>query len=156
MCGLRRVIMGLILRMSEFPKEQQVGTFCITCAILTLPDVGPTDQEGQDAISLVSAPIAVVWTILLALATVGCCAGMAVLARRNRRGRPASEGKALLVYVTAQVTSAVIGTSAARPVQAVAPAQRSWCVALQLERPLELPRVYEAIAWCGAALLPTP
>ena len=26
---------------------EQVGTFCIACAILTLPDVGPRDQPGQ-------------------------------------------------------------------------------------------------------------
>ena len=29
------------------PHPHQVGTFCIACAILTLPDVGPRDQPGQ-------------------------------------------------------------------------------------------------------------
>ena len=103
------VIMGMVLRMAEFPKEQQVGTFCIACAaaaaavanthrssstpapqhsptallipcrcaILTLPDVGPKDQPGQDATQLLLAPVAVGWGALLMAATLACCVGMA-------------------------------------------------------------------------------
>ena len=35
------VIIGVILRMDTFSKNQRVGTYCIACAILTLPDIGP-------------------------------------------------------------------------------------------------------------------
>ena len=115
-------IMGAVLKMSDFPKEQQVGTFCIACAILTLPDVGPSDQEGQDAVGLVSQPIAIIWTVLLMAATIACCVGMVGLARRAKRQRPASNGVSLAVYVTAQVTSAVIGTSVSKMFALASPA----------------------------------
>ena len=107
-------IMGAVLKMTDFPKEQQVGTFCIAMAILTLPDVGPSDQEGQDAVTLVSQPVAIIWTVLLMAATIACCVGMVGLARRAKQHRPASNGVSLAVYVTAQVTSAVIGTSVSK------------------------------------------
>ena len=82
----------------------QVGTFCIACAILTLPDVGPRDQPGQDPILLLTTAAAILWGAALTVATVVCCVGMVALARRSRRRRPTSGGVALGVYVTAQVT----------------------------------------------------
>ena len=82
----------------------QVGTFCIACAILTLPDVGPRDQPGQDPILLLTTVAAILWGAALTVATVACCVGMVALARRSRRRRPTSGGVALGVYVTAQVT----------------------------------------------------
>ena len=82
----------------------QVGTFCIACAILTLPDVGPRDQPGQDPILLLTTVAAILWGAALTVATVVCCVGMVALARRSRRRRPTSGGVALGVYVTAQVT----------------------------------------------------
>ena len=33
--------------------RRQVGTYCIACAILTLPDVGPSDQPDLDVLWLV-------------------------------------------------------------------------------------------------------
>ena len=94
------IIMGLVLKMDKFSKDQQVGTYCIACAILTLPDVGPADQPGADAIALVTQPIAIIWIIVLTLATVACCVGMVALARRKE---PPPMLVALAVYVLAQV-----------------------------------------------------
>jgi len=47
------IIIGVILRMDTFSKNQRVGTYCIACAILTLPDVGPGEQECQDIIRMI-------------------------------------------------------------------------------------------------------
>ena len=37
-------IIGFVLRMDTFSKNQKVGTYCIACAIATLPEIGPRDQ----------------------------------------------------------------------------------------------------------------
>ena len=109
LCNL--VLMGAILRMDEFSREQQVGVYCIVCAILTLPEIGPSDQDCLDGQSLVSQPMAVAWEIIMFAATVACIAGMVVLARRVETP-PVSVS--LLTYVTAQVVSAVINASASK------------------------------------------
>lgn len=49
------VIIGVVLRMDTFSKNQRVGTYCIACAILTLPDVGPEDQACQDVVRMIQA-----------------------------------------------------------------------------------------------------
>lgn len=51
------IIIGVILRMDTFSKNQRVGTYCIACAILTLPDVGPKDQPCQDVIRMIQVGI---------------------------------------------------------------------------------------------------
>ena len=50
------LIMGWVLRMDSFSKEQQVGTYCIACAILLLPDIGPSDQPCLDVMELIKTP----------------------------------------------------------------------------------------------------
>ena len=79
------VLMGLVLRMTSFSKDQQVGTYCIACAILTLPEVGPMDQPGADVLALIVQPVALAWISVLTLATLVCVVGMVVLARRAKR-----------------------------------------------------------------------
>ena len=79
------VLMGLVLRMTSFSKDQQVGTYCIACAILTLPEVGPMDQPGADVLALIVQPVALAWISVLTLATIVCVVGMVVLARRAKR-----------------------------------------------------------------------
>ena len=79
------VLMGLVLRMTSFSKDQQVGTYCIACAILTLPEVGPMDQPGADVLALIVQPVALAWISVLTLATLVCVVGMVVLARRSKR-----------------------------------------------------------------------
>ena len=105
------IIMGLVLKMEKLNKDQIVGTFCIACAILTLPDVGPTDQPDLDVIELIKKPHSVLWTIALSIATVACCVGMVVLARRPE---PAPMWVNLTIYVMAQVVSAVMSTSVSK------------------------------------------
>ena len=62
----------------------------IACAILTLPEVGPTDQPGLDVLCLVQTPLAIGWIGVLTFATVACCVGMVVLSRRSKRADAAA------------------------------------------------------------------
>ena len=105
------LIIGVILRMDSFSKNQRVGTYCIACAIMTLPAVGPEDQPGQDILCMIQLPGAIVWIIILFIAAAFCCVMMVVLKRRSKGPNPPSSNLSLVVYVTAQVTSAVFGTS---------------------------------------------
>jgi hypothetical protein len=106
------LIMGWVLRMERFSRDQKLGTYCIACAIATLPYVGPVDQPNTDIRELLSTPLAVAWQAVLLLATICCCLGMCCMQRPpDRRPSPAS---AMVILVTAQVTAAVIGTSAAK------------------------------------------
>lgn len=111
------MVMGSVLHMEAFSKAQKVGTYCIAAAIITLPDVGPTEQPNQDAIALVSEPPAIIWGGVLMAASLLCCVGMGVLEVRRKKhpDKPAaSERVELLVYTTAQVCSAVVGTSTSK------------------------------------------
>ena len=103
-------IMGIILRMDDFTKEQQIGVYCITCAILTLPEVGPSDQDCIDARHLVYQPHAIIWELILFGATAGCIIGMVWLSKKESPPQNTS----MLVYVTAQVVSAVINASVSK------------------------------------------
>lgn len=51
-----------------------------------------------------------VWELILFAATIGCCLGMILLPLRKR----VSAALAMLVYVTAQVVSAVINASVSK------------------------------------------
>jgi hypothetical protein len=70
------VAMGIVLKMRAFNKAQRTGTYVVFFSILELLDVvGPGVQEGQDALQLLSKPIAmlctVVVTCMVILATIG-------------------------------------------------------------------------------------
>jgi len=75
-CLLCNVIaMGIVLRMRAFDKAQRTGTYVVFFAILSLVDVGPGVQDGQDALDLLSTPLASFWsllvTVLMILSAVG-------------------------------------------------------------------------------------
>ena len=115
------MVMGCVLKMESFSKAQQVGTYCIAVAIATLPDIGPSDQQGQEPLALIAQPIAAVWTILLMGASISCCVGMGALEVRRKRvamGVPdapvASMATELGIFTTAQVCAAVVGTSVSK------------------------------------------
>jgi hypothetical protein len=69
------VAMGIVLQMRAFNKAQRTGTYVVFFSILELVDVGPGVQEGQEALQLLSKPIAVLWTLsvtgMILLATIG-------------------------------------------------------------------------------------
>ena len=65
-----------------------------------LPDVGPTDQPDADVLSLIRQPLAITWISVLSAATLACCAGMLLLARRKDSPPMVVS---LGVYVLAQV-----------------------------------------------------
>jgi hypothetical protein len=85
------LIMGTVLRMTEFTKDQKVGTYCIMLAIATLPELGPADQPLLDPLCLVQQPVAVIWLIVLTIATVVCIIGMVALAKRAAAAAKAAE-----------------------------------------------------------------
>ena len=105
------LIMGFVLRMDTFSKNQKVGTYCIACAILTLPSIGPKDQADLVPSEIILELPAIVWSAALFIASFACCCGMVAL---KRRAAPPPEWVSMAVYVTAQVTSAVIGTSVSK------------------------------------------
>tara|TARA_B100000795_G_scaffold206830_1_gene160276 strand:+ start:589 stop:1227 length:639 start_codon:yes stop_codon:yes gene_type:complete len=102
------VIIGFVLRMDTFSKNQKVGTYCIACAILTLPSIGPKDQADLVPVEIIMELPAITWSAMLFSCAIACCFGMVAL---KRRAVPPPEWVSMCVYVTAQVTSAVIGTS---------------------------------------------
>jgi hypothetical protein len=104
------LIVGTVLKMTDYTKEQVIGTICITCAILMLPDVGPQEQPVEDVMVLIGAPLAVIWTIVLFAATIASCLGMVFLFRMTEPPALSS----LVVCLAAQVVSAVIGTSVSK------------------------------------------
>ena len=65
--------------------------------------------------------MAIVWLIFLFAASIFCCVMMVVLKRRTDAGNPPGQNLSLLVYVTAQVTSAVVGTSVSKMFAAEVP-----------------------------------
>ncbi|KAL1503476.1 hypothetical protein AB1Y20_011960 [Prymnesium parvum] len=106
-----QIIMGAVLRMDSFSREQQIGVYCITCAILTLPEIGPTDQGCIDAEALIFTAEAIIMELVLFGATIWCVVAMVYLARRQT---PVEMSFSLLVFVTAQVVSAVINASVSK------------------------------------------
>lgn len=121
------VIMGVVLRMTNFSKDQQVGTYCIACAILTLPEVGPSDQPGLDVIELVKAPAALVWIAILTAATISCCIGMCVLASRAKKAAALAAAQARAHTSSTEPAKA---DAAATGVVVAAPPPASECVSL--------------------------
>lgn len=97
-----------ILRMQIFSKEEQTGTFIMICSIVALPGVGPSDQPDLDIIARLSSPESVAWLMLLSVATLAACGGMFSIYRGLTDEGPRANYAILL---TAQVTTAVLGTS---------------------------------------------
>jgi hypothetical protein len=96
------LIIGFVLRMDTFSKNQKVGTYCIACAILTLPSIGPSDQPDLVPSEAILELPAIIWSAVLFAGAILCTIGMVVL---QRRAEPPPEWVSMVVYVTAQVTS---------------------------------------------------
>ena len=96
------LIIGFVLRMDTFSKNQKVGTYCIACAILTLPSIGPSDQPDLVPSEAILEVPAIIWSAVLFGGAILCTIGMVVL---QRRAESPPEWVSMVVYVTAQVTS---------------------------------------------------
>ena len=105
------LIIGFVLRMDEFSKNQKVGTYCIACAILTLPSIGPSDQPDLVPSEAILEVPAIIWSAVLFGGAILCTIGMVVLQRRavppeeDYHARKRHLAVSMVVYVTAQVTS---------------------------------------------------
>jgi hypothetical protein len=64
------VAMGVILRMRTFDKAQRVGTYVVFLSVLSLIDVGPGVQDGQDLMSLLESTRAKLWSFVIGLSMV--------------------------------------------------------------------------------------
>lgn len=62
--------MGIVLNMRAFDKAQRTGTYVVFFSVLSLMDVGPGLQDGQDVMVLLSETNALVWSTILSLAMV--------------------------------------------------------------------------------------
>ena len=108
------VIVGTVLKMENFSKDQRVGTYVIALSIFSLPEVGPQPVASQDVLALLRLPLSIAWSITLgATMAITILAMIVLVVSRRRKGSDAKPRPKLmlLVLVTAQVTSAVIGTS---------------------------------------------
>ncbi len=61
------VAMGVVLRMRAFDKTQRTGTYVVVFSVLSLIDVGPDVQNGQDVITLLSKPYALTWVFFITI-----------------------------------------------------------------------------------------
>jgi hypothetical protein len=66
------VLFGVVLGLENFTKEMQIGTYQIVVAVTLLVRVGPGTQTDQDLVSLMSKPLALVWTMLLLIFMLAC------------------------------------------------------------------------------------
>jgi len=108
-----------------------VGTYVIAFAIFALPEVGPEPIPDQNVMGLLVQPLSIAWTAVLCGTMVLTILAMILLAlcKTDKDGSSKKRPTVmLLVLVTAQVTSAVIGTSVGK-VFAVA---EGWMIGLCL------------------------
>ena len=104
------VELGVVLRMSEFAKEARVGTYILIISIVAMPGIGPTDQPDLDILQAMLTLPSIIWLSILCAATLACCVGMVII---KLRPGTLSTFTVYAILLTGQVTSAVVGTSAA-------------------------------------------
>lgn len=108
------LIVGVVLKMENFNKNQRVGTYVIAFAIFALPEVGPKPIPTQKAMVLMVRPLSIIWSAVMCGTMLLTIIAMIVLkCIKSKYGKEATDRPTLMlaVLVTAQVTSAVIGTS---------------------------------------------
>lgn len=99
------------LGIEKFPKDVRVGTYIVVLAALLLPIVGPTAQEGQDAVQLFDHFPAELWTsVLIALTTISGCYCIKWIGDKSRNGYVNHEYKFIIILI-ARIASAVLSTS---------------------------------------------
>ncbi len=121
---LFNIIIFGYLEMEFFGKDVQVGTFIVVLGAVVLPTVGPTVQQNQNILELLSAPPSLVWTSFLFVGVVVsgvlcyCCVAGGGPKSENHETRIKErwtwKAESLLTYivlVTARVFSSVLSTS---------------------------------------------
>lgn len=99
------------LGIENFTKDVKVGTYIVVLGALLLPIVGPTAQEGQDAIQLFEHIPAETWTaILVALTTISGFYCIKWIGDKNTKGTVKHAYKFQILLI-ARITSAVLSTS---------------------------------------------
>eukprot|EP00966_Prymnesium_polylepis_P280869 6489747-Prymnesium_polylepis.1 len=104
------VFLWPLLRMQVFSKSEQVGTFVMVMSIVALPGVGPSDASDLSTYILerLSSVESIIWLALVTAATLAACVGMGMQFCSRDGLSPRANYTILL---TAQVTSAILGTS---------------------------------------------
>ena len=99
------------LGIENFTKDVKVGTYIVVLGALLLPIVGPTAQEGQDAVQLFEHMPAETWTaILVVLTTTSGFYCIKWIGDKNTNGTVKHAYK-FHILLTARVASAVLSTS---------------------------------------------
>lgn len=106
------VMFGPLLRSEEFPKETRIGTYLVVLAVVLLPTVGPTVQEGQDILQLLLRPAAAVWCTLLITAMGVSFVGLVLISRRYSEGTMGGKSTASFIFnMVAQSSAGVLGVT---------------------------------------------
>lgn len=56
------LVFGWLLGLESFNKDMRIGTYVVVTAVVLLPIVGPTAQDGQDVQELLSTLPSLIWT----------------------------------------------------------------------------------------------
>ena len=84
------VIVGTVLKMENFSKDQRVGTYVIALSIFSLPEVGPQPVASQDVLALLRLPLSIAWSITLgATMAITILAMIVLVVSRRRKGSDA-------------------------------------------------------------------
>lgn len=97
------------LKMERFDKDVQVGTFIVVLGAITLPVVGPTVQQNQDIMELLSAPWSLLWTSFLFAGVV--ISGILCFACVNTKRFDVRSKAVYVTLAVARVFSAVLSAS---------------------------------------------
>ena len=64
------IAMGIVLKMRAFNKAQRTGTYVVFFSVLSLIDVGPSPQDGQNVIELLLQTDAMIWCLFVSASIV--------------------------------------------------------------------------------------
>jgi hypothetical protein len=78
------IAMGLVLKMRTFDKVQRTGTYVVFFSVLSLIDVGPSTQDGQDVVKLLSHPGAMTWSLFVSAGLIMSTMGTIQLLKGGR------------------------------------------------------------------------
>jgi hypothetical protein len=78
------IAMGLVLKMRTFDKVQRTGTYVTFFSVLSLIDVGPSTQDGQDVVKLLSHPGAMTWSLFVSAGLIMSTMGTIQLLKGER------------------------------------------------------------------------
>eukprot|EP00929_Paragymnodinium_shiwhaense_P101453 TRINITY_DN64554_c0_g1_i1.p1 TRINITY_DN64554_c0_g1~~TRINITY_DN64554_c0_g1_i1.p1 ORF type:complete len:505 (-),score=112.81 TRINITY_DN64554_c0_g1_i1:249-1763(-) len=96
----------ICLNLKRYTKAMQVGTFIMLFAVLELAQIGPTEPDDLDVVTLFREPLAVFWWFVMAVATV-----VALIGSYATYSQPLHSYAKLTCFTMVVTQTTVIGTS---------------------------------------------